>query len=217
MTSPQPRLPVERSLARTTLGADLASAAALAVAAVVFRGPGGRRRRRRQRPPVGRRLYRPVTLAARGGLSDATKSAGTLVGPWLVGVSFDPGAGHLLMWVGVVAGGCVVTTHVALARGHPLTRFAAARRPAVRRDTDTPSRARVTRMLHNASDASPLRALVHWCAGAVRLAGGAQPRRATAEPTPEPATETQFAPTSGPMRIQWSRSSPPGWRSHRTW
>lgn len=61
----------------------------------------------------------PLPLAARGGLSDATKSAGVLIGLWLVGVSFDPGAGHLLMWVGVVAGGCVITTHAAFARATP--------------------------------------------------------------------------------------------------
>ncbi|MFC7127966.1 hypothetical protein [Haloferax chudinovii] len=118
MTNPQSRSPVERSLARTTLGVDLASAAALAVAAVVFRGPPAE---------VGDDVVVSVLLlgvactgllqlAARGGLSYPTKSAGTLVGLWLVGVSFDLGAGHLLMWVGVVAGGCVIATHAALVR-----------------------------------------------------------------------------------------------------
>ncbi|CQR53112.1 hypothetical protein BN996_03465 [Haloferax massiliensis] len=60
-----------------------------------------------------------LQLAARGGLSYPTNSAGVLIGLWLVGVSFDLGAGHILMWVGVAAGGCVVATHAALARATP--------------------------------------------------------------------------------------------------
>ncbi|WP_241768091.1 hypothetical protein, partial [Haloferax sp. ATB1] len=90
---------------RTTLGVDLASAAALAVAGSPSRPScsAALRQRSATMSSPASSCWASCTgllqLAACGVLSFPHQARGRLRRLWLVGVSFDIGPGHLLMWV----------------------------------------------------------------------------------------------------------------------